>query len=95
MDGTEAIGTEGMAMGRVLEVTDEQYQTLIPVAETRGQTPEQVLADWLEELRDRDREPRHYETDEWLRHLGVSEEEIASSKRRVRDEAEQRYDADA
>lgn len=79
-------------MGRVLEVTDEQYQTLTRVAETRGQTPEQVLADWLEELRDRD--PRHFETDEWLRHLEVSEEEIASSKRRVQDEAERPYDAD-
>ena len=33
--------------------------------------------------------------DDWLRHLGVSDEEIEASKLRVRDEAEMPYGADA
>ena len=68
-------------MSHVIELTDEQYETLLKVAEARGQTPDAVIAAWLEEARDRDREPRYYETDDWLRHLGVSEAQIAESAR--------------
>jgi hypothetical protein len=39
------------------------------------------LAAWIEELRDRDRDPRYYETDDWFRHLGATEEQIAEAKR--------------
>lgn len=40
-----------------------------------------VIAAWLEEARERDREPRHDETDEWFRPLGLSEAQIAESAR--------------
>lgn len=42
-----------------------------------------VVAEVAEALRDRMLEPRCFETDEWLRHLGVSDEEIEASNRRV------------
>lgn len=75
-------------MSHVIELTDEQYETLRKVAEARGQTPDAVIAAWLEEARDRDREPRYYETDDWLRHLGVSEERIQRANARITAEEE-------
>ena len=81
-------------MSKVIELSDEQYQTIERAAESRGQTPDALLAQVIEELRDPHTDPRVYQTDDWLRHLGVSEEEIEASKRRVRDEAEMPYDAD-
>jgi hypothetical protein len=68
-------------MSKVIELTDEQYRTLAQAAATRGQTPDALLAEWIEELRDRDRDPRYYETDDWFRHLGATEEQIAEAKR--------------
>jgi hypothetical protein len=81
-------------MSKVIELSDEQYQTIERAAESRGQTPDALLAQVIEELRDPHTDPRAYETDDWLRHLGVGEEEIEASKQRVRDEAEMPYDAD-
>lgn len=68
-------------MSHVIELTDEQYETLRTIAEARGQTPAAVIAAWLEEAGERDHEPRYYETEEWLRHLGLSEAQIAESAR--------------
>ncbi len=79
-------------MSHVIELTDEQYETLRKVAEARGQTPDAVIAAWLEEAHERDREPRYYETDDWLRHLGVSEERIQRANARIAAEDD---DADA
>lgn len=66
-------------MSHVIELTDEQYEILCKVAEARGQTPDAVIAAWLEEARER--EPRYYETEDWFRHLGLSEAQIAESAR--------------
>ncbi|HST90555.1 MAG TPA: hypothetical protein VLJ14_19440 [Ktedonobacterales bacterium] len=79
-------------MSHVIELTDEQYETLRKVAEACGQTPDAVIAAWLEEAHERDREPRYYETDDWLRHLGVSEERIQRANARIAAEDD---DADA
>ncbi len=68
-------------MGHVIDLTDEQYETLRKVAEARGQTPDAVIAAWLEEARERDHVPRYYETEDWFRHLGLSEAQIAESAR--------------
>ncbi len=68
-------------MSHVFQVTDEQYQTIEQAAKTEGQTPDALFARWIEELRDRTREPRYYETEEWFRHLGATEEQIAEAKR--------------
>ena len=44
-------------MRHVLELTDEQYETLQKVAGAQGQTPEALVAAWLEEIRDQERSP--------------------------------------
>lgn len=82
-------------MSKVIELTDEQYDIIERTAQSRGQTPNVLLAQVIEELRDAPPQRRAYDTDNWLRHLGMSDEEIEASKRRVRDEAEMPYDADA
>ena len=69
-------------MSKVITLTDEQYRTVERVATQRGQTPEALLAEVIEELRDPHVEPRYYETDDWLRHLGVSEERIRRANAR-------------
>jgi hypothetical protein len=71
-------------MSHVLELTDEQYETFSRAAAARGQTPAEMFAAWIEELRDPLTQPRYYETDDWMRHLGVSEERI----RRINAQAE-------
>jgi hypothetical protein len=75
-------------MSKLIELSDEQYHTIELAAEARGQTAEAFLAWWIEAIRDRDRQPHYYETDDWLRHLGVSDAEIEEVKREVREEAE-------
>jgi hypothetical protein len=84
-------------MSHVFELTDEQYEIVKEAAERSGRTPEDLFLAWAleEETRYRQAHPTYHETDEWLRHLGVSEEEIEVSKERVRREHEMPYDADA
>jgi len=65
-------------MGHTFTISDERYQQLEHIAAGLGTTPEQLFAAWLEEMV---HEPRAYETDEWFRHLGMSEDEIEESKR--------------
>lgn len=80
-------------MSRSIELSDEQYRTIERAAATLGQTPDTLLSKWITELHDRYHEPRYFETDEWFRHLGVSDTVIEDVKREVREEAES--DADA
>jgi len=75
-------------MSKAIKLSDEQYQTIEQAAATRGQTFDTLLAQWIEELRDRDRDPRYFETNEWFRHLGVSDAVIEEVWRDVRAEAE-------
>lgn len=86
-------------MSKVIELTDEQYQTIERTAHSRGQTVDalvaEIVADAIERLRDPRTEPRAYQTDDWLRHLGVSDETIRRIDAEIRDEAEMPYDADA
>jgi hypothetical protein len=84
-------------MSHIFELTDEQYEIIQKAAEAAGRTPQDLFLAWAmdEEARKRRAHPTYYQTDDWLRNLGVSEEEIEASKRRVRDEAEMPYDADA
>ena len=78
-------------MSKTIQVTDEQYETITRAAASRGTTPEAVLAQLIEELRDPLTQPRYYELEDWFRHLGMSDDEIAD----VKSEAEADGDADA
>jgi hypothetical protein len=68
-------------VSKVIELSDDQYQAIERAAALQGQSPDALLAQWIEELRDRERGPRYYETDDWFRHLGATEEQIAEAKR--------------
>lgn len=87
-------------MSHVIELTDEQYDTLRHAAEERGETLDRLLMRVVEELRDQrasahpayPAHPAHaYTTEEWFRHLGATEEQIAEARRIARE----RSDADA
>ncbi len=65
-------------MSHVFTLTDEQYQIVRAAADAAGCAPEELFLAWTmdEETRCRNAHPTYYETDDWLRHLGVSEERI-------------------
>lgn len=67
-------------MTHVLELTDEQYHTIERAAASRGQTPDTLIAAWVAAL---DEGPigTAYETEDWFRHLGMTEEQITESAR--------------
>lgn len=84
-------------MSHTIELPDETYRTLKALATEQGQTPEKLVELWVAHQtqaaveRDPRTDPRYYETDEWLRHLGMSDEEI----RRADELAALDEDADA
>lgn len=66
-------------MSKTIELTDEQYATITRAAAERGQSPAMLVAEVAEELRDPAHTPRYFETDEWFRHLGATDEQIAEA----------------
>ncbi len=67
-------------MSEMIELSGEHYHSLARAAAARGQTPQTLLAEIIEDL-DVDPAPRAYETEEWFRHLGATEDQIAEAKR--------------
>jgi hypothetical protein len=82
-------------MSKPIELTDEPYATLEEAAAARGKKVEAFLVESIDEVRNLTPNSRYYETADWYRHLGMNEEEIEASQKRVREEAEMPYDADA
>lgn len=75
-------------MRHSVELSDEVYDILVRLAQERGQTPQALIEAWVTELkqagrtspRDPRTEPRYYTTEEWFRHLGISDERIQHIK---------------
>jgi hypothetical protein len=67
-------------MSKTIELTDEQYRVIEHAAARRGQSPDALLAQWVEALRDPYADPRYFTDDELLRHLGMSEEMIRQAE---------------
>lgn len=83
-------------MSHTIELSDEQYEILREAAEARGESPDTVVAALIAELRESQaQQPRYYETDDFLRHLGASEEEIAELNREVAEETAREAGANA
>ena len=83
-------------MSKQISLSDEQYQTLEIAAERQGQSPDDLIAQWVDALRDPDILSHYYETDDWLRHLGVSEERIQRANAQIATEqAAEETDANA
>ncbi|MGH2516232.1 MAG: hypothetical protein ACRDHP_11310 [Ktedonobacterales bacterium] len=70
-------------MSHTIELTDEQYAILRETAEARGESPDAVVAALIAELRAAPDQPRYYETDDFLRHLGATEDEINDLNREI------------
>jgi hypothetical protein len=62
-------------MSHNFTVTDEQYAIIARHAMSKGMHPDDSMSAWIEDL---NQTPTYYETDDWFRHLGVSEERIAA-----------------
>lgn len=75
-------------MTHALTISEAAYETLKQLAEQQGQSPEAIVEGWISATSRGDR-PR-YETEDWFRHLGVSEERIRKARERAASE-----DADA
>jgi hypothetical protein len=73
----------GAAMSHAFEVSDEQYALLDRAAKEQGRTPEDLFLGWVMEIESLERRahPTYYETDEWLRHLGATDEQIREAER--------------
>jgi hypothetical protein len=84
-----------ISMSKTIEVTDEQYTIMTDAGAARGQSAEALFAEWVEQLRNPSTHPRYYTTDDFLRHLGASEEELAELERAVADEEAREPSSDA
>jgi hypothetical protein len=73
-------------VSQTLQISDAAYRLLQELAAQQGQSPEALVEALIASARTGH---RYYETDDWFRHLGVSEERI----RRAREQADR--DADA
>jgi predicted DNA-binding protein len=73
-------------MSYTIELPEETYRSLKALATEQGQTPEKLVELWVAHQiqsaseRNPRTDPRYYETDEWLRHLGMSDEEIRQAE---------------
>lgn len=67
-------------MGKIIELTDEQFKIISHAAEARGQTADSLLSQIIEELRDPYTDPRYLTEDEFLHHLGMDDEMIQKAE---------------
>ncbi len=70
-------------MTQSVRISDVAYRALQTLAERQGEPPETIVERLIASALPDD--GPYYETEEWFRHLGVSEERI----RRARERAEQ------
>jgi hypothetical protein len=71
-------------VSRVIELSDEHYRTIERVAAARRQSPASLLANLIESLATSEvGGSPSYETGDWFRHLGATEEQIGEAERVV------------
>lgn len=59
-------------------VSDEQYAIIARHALSKGLHTDDFVSAWIEDL---GQTPTYYETDDWFRHLGATEEQILEARR--------------
>jgi hypothetical protein len=88
-------------MTHVFEVNDDVYEKMRDVAAAEGCTMEELFATWTSELEARykarysERHPVFFNEDDWLRHLGISEERIGRINAQLAAEEDGEGPADA
>jgi hypothetical protein len=65
-------------MSHVLQISDAAYNALKKLATQQGQSPEAVLEDLIASASANG--GPYYETEEWFRHLGMTEDEIHQAR---------------
>ncbi len=80
-------------MSYAITISDEVYQRLQKLAAQQEQTPEAVVERLITGAEAASSGRRYYDTDEWLRHLGITDEQIAEIDAEI--DAEEAADADA
>lgn len=64
-------------MSHAITVSDEDYEIIAQHAVSKGPHPDDLVAEWIADLRET---PTFFETDDWFRHLGATEEQIAEAR---------------
>ena len=83
-------------MAQIVSIPDPVYQVLERLAKAQGKTPEDLIVAWVNDQEHARQQmapstnQRYYDTDDWLRHLGVSDERI----RQAEEQAEAEMDAE-
>jgi len=72
-------------MSHALTISDNAYEMLKQIAEWQGQSPEAIVEGWIAATSPGDDRSR-YETEDWFRQLGVSEERIRKARERAASE---------
>jgi predicted transcriptional regulator len=80
-------------MSYAITISDEVYLRLQKLAAQQEQTPEAVVERLITGAEAASSGRRYYGTDEWLRHLGITDEQIAEIDAEI--DAEEAADADA
>lgn len=80
-------------MSRVIELPDEVYRRLEELAAQQGRPPVEVIEKLITGAEGVGSGHHYYELDDWFRHLGMSEEEMAEADAELA--AEEAADADA
>ncbi len=80
-------------MSYAITISDEVYQRLQRLAAQQEQTLEAVVERLITGAEAASSGRRYYDTDEWLRHLGITDEQIAEIDAEI--DAEEATDADA
>ncbi len=80
-------------MSHAISISDEVYQRLRRLASQQEQSPEAVVERLITGAEAASSGRRYYDTDEWLRHLGITDEQIAEIDAEI--DAEEASDADA
>jgi len=83
-------------MSQILHISEDAYRILESLAQREGHTPAEIVESWAvaHAPRDPQTQPHYYTTDEWFRHLGMSEQDIAEAKASAAADVGE-YDADA
>ena len=74
-------------MNHVIELSEKAFETLQELAARQGQSPATVVEALIESAL---RDGSFYETEDWFRHLGMTDEDIREARSRADQE-----DADA
>jgi hypothetical protein len=74
-------------VNHTISISDDAYRILLLLAHEQGLTPAAFVELWLSQQeharQEVDRTHHFYTTDEFLRHLGMSDEEIQASEEAV------------